>query len=240
LWTAGKLKRAEELHAQQQEEEREQQYVLDDYLESIDRRYKRLKKVDKSSKEENKGSGGFTNALQWLTQSESSSDTKEKRKQEDALYVFGLAELASTRLLQQHQLPIPASKLNKSIVIDIGFQNEPIDPPSEVTVPETQQRQSSTNAISTPATTTLSKAAVIVQMLHRIPISRLNDFSKVANQVALNAIRVSGRVVFQALGSFLSLVSNTTGGKHSLQLASILVAAVGAFAISLIRPVTKA
>mmetsp|Transcript_18048 Transcript_18048/g.25500 ORF Transcript_18048/g.25500 Transcript_18048/m.25500 type:complete len:356 (-) Transcript_18048:282-1349(-) len=90
-----------------------QQYVLDNYLESIDKRYKRLHQGER--KEDTSSQKGFTNALKWIMHMESSSQLEELKKQEDALYVLGLAELASNRLLQKHHLPCRESVISPPI-----------------------------------------------------------------------------------------------------------------------------
>lgn len=80
----------------------QQQDVMDQYLESIDRRYKRLhcgpqrKKKSPSKVLVNKN-------RQW--------------KGNDALCVFDLAGLASARLLQRHKLPIPSKQHSPTINI---------------------------------------------------------------------------------------------------------------------------
>lgn len=68
-----------------------EQMLMDKYLESIDRRYHRLHDDDKV------GSIGWT--WNWLYAQPSQSRAQE----EDALCVLGLADLASERLLKQHQ-----------------------------------------------------------------------------------------------------------------------------------------
>jgi hypothetical protein len=116
-WTASKSKRAKReaeayaaLHGKDEE-----QIILDNYLESIDRRYKRL-----HQREKERGSDGVSNAWQWLMSGQmDSSISDEQRRKEDALYVLGLANLASKSLLEKHQLPVPKSKLTKKAVIDI-------------------------------------------------------------------------------------------------------------------------
>jgi len=72
----------------------EQQYALDQYLESIDRRYKRRRQNQKERK----------------TEGISISNVLPPRVENDALTVFGLAGLASVQLLQKHKLPIPSNR----------------------------------------------------------------------------------------------------------------------------------
>jgi len=85
----------------EQNEDNEQQSV-DEYLEFLDRRYRRLHSAEKQ--EEPKP----FSALNWLKQgSESRNDLiVTQHQQEDALYVLGVAGLASHKLLQKHHLPV--------------------------------------------------------------------------------------------------------------------------------------
>jgi len=90
----------------------DQQFILDEYLESIDRRYKR---VHQGETKDDRSQRGFTSAWAWLTADESSFVEEEKRRKKDnALCVLGLAELASVRLLQKHHLPIDQSQKQSS------------------------------------------------------------------------------------------------------------------------------
>lgn len=82
------------------------QDVVDDYLEFLEKRYQRMHSEETESRREPKFS-----AWKWLAQG---SDDVEKTfqeqtlvDQENALYALGVAGLASQRLLQKHQLPVP-------------------------------------------------------------------------------------------------------------------------------------
>lgn len=98
--------------------------MVDEYLEFLDRRYNRLH----ADERERRGGEKFS-ALKWLTQDQQSSSVEAaeaEQQQQDALYVLGLAGLASKRLLQKHHYPIPRE--NKEVltvaknVIDADMQ----------------------------------------------------------------------------------------------------------------------
>lgn len=85
-------------------EESEQQKV-DDYLEFLDKRYHRLHDVEQRRVTLNPARA-FP-VWDWLMDtSDRESSYDAKKSQEDALFVLGVAELASTRLLQKHQIPV--------------------------------------------------------------------------------------------------------------------------------------
>jgi len=107
--------------------ENEEQENVDAYLEFLDRRYRRLHSDDK--KEEKTQSklqasslsrkGKTFSAMDWLTNGGSNnanvlSTTKEQ--EEDALYVLGVAGLASQKLLQKHHLPTTRTSTDRSAV----------------------------------------------------------------------------------------------------------------------------
>lgn len=262
LWTSGKTRRAKELHATQlQEQQDKQQYVLDEYLELIDRRYKRLHEDEQSSSlsssKATHENGGFTNALQWLKHSSDSSTLSEiekQRQKDDAIYVLGLAGLASKKLLQKHHLPIPESK--KKSFIDVAFQNESLELIKDGMLVDRQQQEqhadnelvssltSPTNfaasiAAYTSATiSTMGKAMVIIKVLQQIKVAHYLKIivSRKVTQSLLSSIRIGGKAFANVLGSFVSFITNTSGSKHSLQLVSVFAAAIFAFAVSVVRP----
>ena len=82
----------------------QKQAVVDNYLEFLDRRYQRL-----HEEEEPRRDTKFS-AWKWLTQGSDDSEPLKQQKTDDALYVLGVAGLASEKLLQKHQLPVPESK----------------------------------------------------------------------------------------------------------------------------------
>eukprot|EP00555_Chaetoceros_dichaeta_P003661 CAMPEP_0198249454 /NCGR_PEP_ID=MMETSP1447-20131203/985_1 /TAXON_ID=420782 /ORGANISM="Chaetoceros dichaeta, Strain CCMP1751" /LENGTH=295 /DNA_ID=CAMNT_0043934099 /DNA_START=185 /DNA_END=1072 /DNA_ORIENTATION=+ len=103
------------------------QLMVDEYLESIDRRYKR---VHQDETKDDRSQRGFTSAWAWLTADESSLIEEEThRNEEDALSVLGLAELASLRLLHKHHLPVTQSQQlssedEDSIIIDVRGEKD--------------------------------------------------------------------------------------------------------------------
>lgn len=76
--------------------QKDDQNIVDEYLESISRRYERIHQNESNNDTSHKG---FTSALAWLT----ANGVNEQN--EDALFVLDLAGLASERLLQKHKLP---------------------------------------------------------------------------------------------------------------------------------------
>lgn len=78
---------------------------MDKYLEFLDRRYNRLHSDE--SHGVNKNKGGISTAWNWLFETTLGTEPKPisltQAMHDDALYVLGVAELASERLLQKHQ-----------------------------------------------------------------------------------------------------------------------------------------
>eukprot|EP00536_Pseudo-nitzschia_multiseries_P011818 jgi/Psemu1/207010/e_gw1.423.10.1 len=104
----------------------EEQENVDAYLEFLDRRYRRLhcddekeataKSAPQHDSSEAKTTKPFS-AMDWLMKGNGSSNPNAlattREQQEDALYVLGVAGLASQKLLQKHQLPTTMSQQPK-------------------------------------------------------------------------------------------------------------------------------
>jgi len=86
-------------------DEDDEQQSVDEYLEFLDRRYRRLHNT------ENEGPKPFS-ALSWLKQSSPSRNEVivTEQQKEDALYVLGVAGLASHKLLERHHLQVEEEK----------------------------------------------------------------------------------------------------------------------------------
>jgi hypothetical protein len=101
------------------------QDVVDEYLKFLDRRYRRLHSDEKG--EEN--AKPFS-AVEWLLQDSPnhSEVVVSQQQQEDALYVLGVAGLASEKLLQKHCLPVETERKRKTAVftdaIDVTSEND--------------------------------------------------------------------------------------------------------------------
>lgn len=103
--------------------ESEEQDNVDAYLEFLDRRYRRLHSDDKKEETQVKQQGSSLmkskpfSAMEWLTNGgNNNSDvvTSTREQQADALYVLGVAGLASQKLLQKHHLPSNSSHSHQS------------------------------------------------------------------------------------------------------------------------------
>merc|ERR1711957_460682 len=93
------------------------------YLEFLDRRYKRPHSDEKEerakAKQQDSKRKSFS-AMDWLTNGgKDNADivTSTREQQEDALYVLGVAGLASTKLLQKHHLPSPSTPSQETRMI---------------------------------------------------------------------------------------------------------------------------
>lgn len=102
----------------------EEQQNVDAYLEFLDKRYRRLHCDD--TKDEQRDSSASKNgkpfsAMDWLTtggNENAHAITTSREQQADALYVLGVAGLASQKLLQKHSLPTTeasALEMGKSV-----------------------------------------------------------------------------------------------------------------------------
>ena len=81
----------------------EQTSAADEYLEFLDKRYNSILKDDSAQEPREASRTGFP-VLNWLYQTGGSDVSSQKHREEDALYVLGVAGLASKKLLQKHNL----------------------------------------------------------------------------------------------------------------------------------------
>jgi tRNA splicing endonuclease len=141
----------------------DEQERVDDYLEFLDRRYRRLHEDE--SEQETKTTGGGFSALQWLGLSEKKPSRNDvalsEQKKEDALYVLGVAGLASQKLLQKHHLATQ----------------------------EKIQRVQQESITSIPALENVMDALVVEQDAS-VEQQELSKSQKLANQVLLPIVRV--------------------------------------------------
>jgi hypothetical protein len=115
------------IFASQPEASKGDQDVVDEYLEFLDRRYRRLH----SDEKEEENVKPFS-AVNWLRQGSPklSEVIVSPQQQEDALYVLGVAGLASEKLLQKHSLPVEIEhktgepRASFTDVIDVTSENE--------------------------------------------------------------------------------------------------------------------
>jgi hypothetical protein len=102
-----------------------EQYVLDDYLEFVDRRYQRLHGDGYTVNPVN----SIGSAWSWLNRDPNAS--VGAKQQEDALCVLGLAGLASQRLLHKHHLNLMESgndlKIASSEPMEVCTTSEVVD-----------------------------------------------------------------------------------------------------------------
>jgi len=102
-----------------------EQENVDAYLEFLDRRYRRLHCDDreeenskvKQSDASNSNNVKTFSAMDWLTnggKSNANVVSSTREQQEDALYVLGVAGLASQKLLQKHHLPATTNSSRQS------------------------------------------------------------------------------------------------------------------------------
>lgn len=237
-WTAPQTRRAHQI-AREQRRERSDQVDLDAYLESIDKRYKRLhgrehrsSRAQKQQRQQQSRSGGvggnYSNALSWLLATEdSSSEAAEQQRQENGIYVLGLAGLASDRLLQKHHLLKPKNnnkggtarqQLEKSRVIDISSQ--------QVVVPSTTTR--TTTTVTSPSLSLLYSMKHIQTAMNAVSLHTRNYF--------LESLRSTGKM----MTTIPSAINTAIGGKWAKQAVMTLLTAMFALVVATFRPFSKA
>jgi len=242
-WTASKSRRAHE-QAQAYAQQQEQQLILDNYLESIDRRYKRLHK-DHKSKDQNNDTAKNV-AWNFLMNAESVDYIEEQRRQMDAIHVLGLAELASERLLQRHNLPLPQSKLKDKSIIDVHSYQD-FDPSQSATKPFVNDnapvhhvKVEEADSLKVLAATTYA-----VQLLKYMQVAyrnRLLTIFYTARNTIVGSLKSSKKAIGTTVSTAANLIHlNGQGiGKYATNFIYIFAATIMANTLTFLRLMIKA
>jgi hypothetical protein len=217
--------------------EASQQETVDAYLEFLDRRYRRLhsdeEEARKRKQDEITPSASSSNskpipfsAMDWLMNGSSSSATmeEEQRKQEDALYVLGVAGLASQKLLQKHHLQTTSSSTPPAVGGGTTQKKSSSTPENVIEVhaeATVEEEGTSINAASQliikKVLVPLIRAVYIVQRRKELIVQRIQ--SKVGGVVSIAAQRVVhpvARRIRQGPKAVLVSLLEIGGGKRNI------------------------
>lgn len=189
----------------------DQQSIIDEYLESIDRRYKRVHQNETKNDRSHKG---FISAWAWLTSVKPSLKKEAKqRNEENALCVLGLAELASARLLQKHHLSVTQSQQLSSKGEDsrtIGIRKE----------------KDSTTTLSIRTILAAKALTRLLTSIQKAYIYRCVAMSRQLKAGLYHSLRHSGSTFTQFLAA-LNLTSRyMIGGRFASQFAFMVACAI--------------
>ena len=203
-----------------------EQDVVDDYLEFLDRRYRRLHSNEKE--EENEKNKPFS-AINWLLQgsSKQNDEVVSRQQQDDALYVLGVAGLASEKLLQKHALHVETKRETKAV------KEEYSDAIYEYTVDVTAESESASVVFIKKIVVPILRVIYITQRRKEIFINtQLRRLAHVLSTGTRSAARAVIRGPLTTTKAMLELV----GGKKNVVRTLALVSTV----LLLLRPVLKA
>jgi hypothetical protein len=199
-----------------------EQDIVDDYLVFLDRRYHRLH-------DDVEAKGAKFSAWKWLMQGNEGSEDQvivsQAEKEDDALYVLGVAGLASQRLLQKHQHhPVAPAQKSAATSVDRALPSFAVD--ADMTVlPSTR--------LSVVASIAVARATPVLQRVLK-QRRALILFESVKAQAALKfLVRKVVVAPFKAMKSAVEL----GGGKQNIS-TTLTVAAALSFV--LFRPVLQA
>jgi len=224
-----------------------QQESVDAYLEFLDRRYRRLHSDEmeqgKQQQQQAQSSKPIPfSAMDWLMNGNPGANSGEshqqgQRKHEDALYVLGVAGLASQKLLQKHHLDVAAtSGENPNSVHTERNDNSDV---IEVTAEEDGQAISSTpsHVFIRKVLVPMIRAFYVVQRRKELVFRSIQQrAARVASKAAHRAVRPVAlrwkrgpKAIFEAFLEF-------GGGKRNIVLTLACVYAT----ILLVQPILQA
>lgn len=221
----------------------DEQENVDAYLEFLDRRYRRLhcddKKEEKTKSKLQQGSSESKtakpfSAMDWLIKGNGSNDpdalTTTWEQQEDALYVLGVAGLASQKLLQKHHLPTTMNQQSIDKVVEL---KEQIDDAIEV-------NEVSTSLKSELNTLVLNNILLpIVRVLYSVQSQKhllLQIIQNGAKAVATKATNGVVDIFSQGPKSVANTLFSIGGGKQNI----LRTVSVGYATILVFRPLLHA
>lgn len=203
------------------------QAVVDDYLEFLDRRYHRLHDDQEASERKEVKFSAFKWLMQGAEEDGSHVMATKAQKEEDALYVLGVAGLASQRLLQKHhQLStLPTASL-------LGSKARPMI-----------QAIGATDAVVIPSTklsvVTAMALASVAPVFNRLSLHRkaLLRFETVKVQAVMRLLMRAATRVPDKASKALQALLQVGGGKQNV-VATLTCTAALAFLV--LRPVVQA
>mmetsp|Transcript_11821 Transcript_11821/g.33947 ORF Transcript_11821/g.33947 Transcript_11821/m.33947 type:complete len:386 (-) Transcript_11821:190-1347(-) len=228
----------------------EEQESVDAYLEFLDRRYRRLhcgddnegkaKSALQNDSSEEKTTKSFS-AMDWLMKGSGSNNsnavTTTRQQQEDALYVLGVAGLASQKLLQKHQLPTTMNQQQKdrteTATIDKVVElKEQIDDAIEVS--------SNTSLRSDVNSMILNNVLLpVIRILYWVQRQKQLLFRMIRKGVKAVATKAANGVVetlSQEPASMISTILSIGGGKQNI----LRTVTVGYTTVLVFRPLLHA
>jgi len=228
----------------------EEQENVDKYLEFLDRRYRRLHADDeKEQKAQAKQSDSQVSkpfsALDWLTNGGSINtevETTTREQQQDALYVLGVAGLASQKLLQKHHLQATANTSHEAKLISTDAS------PSLDKVVELKEQIDDAMEVNDSTKSLKTKINQVLLNTVLIPVLRVVYLAQRQKQLVVKMVQqsltsvasqVTGGVVNSLSQGPISMVKtllNFGGGKRNI----VRTMAVGYATIIVFRPLLNA
>lgn len=187
----------------QRDETPTEQQNIDEYLEFLDRRYNRLHyNENDQNKRKSQGRVGVNTAWNWIfdtSPDESQPQCLHQAMHEDALYVLGVAELASARLLQKHQV----NQRRKQSQSRVGYEAAVIDI-DDVNVSPTNEEKLDTSLSSTNVNRKLTSGLIVLKKLQ----DRKSAFIAAQVNSASQVIVRSSSVLLHKILSIIKVEAN--------------------------------
>ncbi len=224
----------------------EEQENVDAYLEFLDRRYRRLHSDDEEEQkvESNHGNTKPFSAIDWLTNGgnvNAKIEATTREQQQDALYVLGVAGLASQKLLQKHHLQATANTSQAKVMSTDGSPSldkvvelkEQIDDAIEVNDETKSLKAKANEVILNNVLLPLLRVIYLAQRQKQLIVKMVQHvLTSVASKVTGGAMNT----LSQGPRSILNAMLNIGGGKRNI----LRTMAIGYATIFVFRPLLSA
>lgn len=204
----------------------EEQENVDAYLEFLDRRYRRLHSDDKNEQnaQSKQGNSKPFSAIDWLTNGGSVNakiEATTREQQQDALYVLGVAGLASQKLLQKHHLQTTANTSQAKLISTDASPSldkvvelkEQIDDAIEVN-DETKSLKAKANEVV--VNNVLLPVLRVIYLAQRQKQLIVKMVQQVLTSVASKVTDAAMNTLSQGPRSILNAMLNISGGKRNI------------------------
>lgn len=215
--------------------ESEEQENVDAYLEFLDRRYRRLHSDDEIEEKQQASlvskKGKPFSAMEWLTSggnTKANIETTTGEQQADALYVLGVAGLASQKLLQKHHLIKGTSSPTIDKVVESKERMDDAIEVDETKSLKTKMNHAVVNNVLLPIIRVIYLVQRRKQLFLKIVQREVTLFATKATDGLVNTLAEGPKSI---LNTFLSI----GGGKQNI----LRTLAIGYATIVVFRPLLR-
>lgn len=215
----------------------QQQQNVDAYLEFLDRRYKRLHSNDRVTEDPKSKNPVPFSAMSWLMNGKDDAFVT-KQQSEDALYVLGVAGLASQKLLQKHHLQTTGKEETVATLpsSDAHSRSHPHQSIDMDVIEVIAEANTPTNLLVRKFLVPFVRAIYVIQRRKQLILQGMQDKVKAFGAKAIQKVIYPTVRKLKNPGSIVNGLLELGGGKQNVMVTMTFTFA----AILLLQPILRA